>query len=150
MAFQLEVARQQLSQRLSYWQGQLDEVLGKGVELEVDPVGLPGDEAHLERFTFTALGLVMDLRSANATNSALLTPASLSSAIAFRQELRIHWRRFVILAVPSWAGAGASGGHSSRPPAAPSSRSTGTWSTDVVDRRGRPPEDDSSHGHARW
>lgn len=63
MAFQLEVARQQLSQRLSYWQGQLDEVLGKGVELEVDPVGLPGDEAHLERFTFTALGALRDALS---------------------------------------------------------------------------------------
>lgn len=60
MAFQLEVARQQLSQRLPYWQGQLDEVLGKGVELEVDPVGLPGDEVHLERFTFTALGALRD------------------------------------------------------------------------------------------
>ena len=56
-------------------------------------------------FTFTALGLVMDLRHANATNSALLTPASFSSAIAFRQELALHWRRFVILAVPSLAGA---------------------------------------------
>jgi hypothetical protein len=60
-------------------------------------------------FSFTALGLNMNLQHANATNSALLTPASITSGLAFFGELRRHWRRFAILALPSaagsWAGA---------------------------------------------
>lgn len=60
MSLELEAARQQLPQRLAYWQGQIDEVLGKGVELEVDPIGLPKDAAKLEQFTFTALGALRD------------------------------------------------------------------------------------------
>lgn len=63
MGFELEAAREQLPQRLSYWQGQVDEVLGKGVELEVDPIGLPLDAGKLERFTFTALGALRDALS---------------------------------------------------------------------------------------
>lgn len=63
MGLELEAAREQLPQRLSYWQGQVDEVLGKGVELEVDPVGLPREAAMLERFTFTALGALRDALS---------------------------------------------------------------------------------------
>ena len=63
MGSELEAARQQLPQRLAYWQGQVDEVLGKGVELEVDPTGLPRDAAKLERFTFTALGALRDALS---------------------------------------------------------------------------------------
>lgn len=55
-------------------------------------------------FTFTALGLKLPLLHANATNSALLAPASLISAIAFARELRQHWRKFCILAIPSIAG----------------------------------------------
>lgn len=63
MSFELEAARQQLSQRLSHWQGQIDEVLGKGVQLEVDPIGLPRDALKLEQFTFTALGALRDALS---------------------------------------------------------------------------------------
>jgi len=58
-------------------------------------------------FSFTALGLHMNLQHANATNSALLTPASITSGLAFFAELRKHWRRFPILALPSTAGAWA-------------------------------------------
>lgn len=60
MGTELEAARQQLPERLAYWQGQVDEVLGKGVELEVDPSGLPHDAGKLEHFTFTALGALRD------------------------------------------------------------------------------------------
>lgn len=63
MSFELEAAREQLPQRLSYWQGQVDEVVGKGVELEVDPIGLPRDPGRLEHFTFTALGALRDALS---------------------------------------------------------------------------------------
>ena len=59
--------------------------------------------------TFTALGLQIPLRNANATNAALLTPASLSSAMAFLKELRAQWRLLLILLIPtvlgSYAGA---------------------------------------------
>ncbi len=58
-------------------------------------------------FSFTALSLHMNLQHANATNSALLTPASITSGLAFFAELRKHWRRFLILALPSAAGAWA-------------------------------------------
>jgi hypothetical protein len=63
MSFELEAAREELPRRLSYWQGQVDEVVGKGVELEVDPVGLPKDPSRLEHFTFTALGALRDALS---------------------------------------------------------------------------------------
>lgn len=63
MSFELEAAREQLPQRLSYWQGQVDEVVGKGVQLEVDPIGLPRDPGRLEHFTFTALGALRDALS---------------------------------------------------------------------------------------
>ncbi len=56
-------------------------------------------------FSFTALGLSFPLKIANATNSALLTPASISSALAFLKELRTYWRRFVILMIPTILGA---------------------------------------------
>jgi hypothetical protein len=60
MSFELEAARQLLSKQLAHLQGQVDEVLGKGVQLEVDPIGLPRDAGKLEQFTFTALGAVRD------------------------------------------------------------------------------------------
>ena len=63
MSLELEAAREELPQRLSYWQGQVDEVVGKGVQLEVDPVGLPLDATRLEHFTFTALGALRDALS---------------------------------------------------------------------------------------
>lgn len=56
-------------------------------------------------FSFTALGLVHPLRYANATNAALLTPASISSALAFAKELRAQWRRFLLLLLPTILGA---------------------------------------------
>ena len=56
MSFELEAARQQLSQQLTYWQGQVDGVLGKGVQLEVDPIGLPLHAGKLEQFATIALG----------------------------------------------------------------------------------------------
>ncbi len=56
-------------------------------------------------FSFTALGLVHPLRYANATNAALLTPASMSSALAFAKELRAQWRRFLLLLLPTILGA---------------------------------------------
>lgn len=56
-------------------------------------------------FSFTALGLVHPLRFANATNAALLTPASISSALAFAKELRAQWRRFLLLLLPTILGA---------------------------------------------
>jgi uncharacterized protein len=63
-------------------------------------------------FSFSALGLSFGaqalsepLKLANTTNSALLTPASISSALAFIKELRVHWRRLAILAVPTVLGA---------------------------------------------
>jgi uncharacterized membrane protein YfcA len=55
-------------------------------------------------FSFTALGLAMPLKFANATNAALLGPASISSALAFLKELRVHWRRFLILLIPTVLG----------------------------------------------
>ncbi len=55
--------------------------------------------------TFTALGLQIPLRNANATNAALLTPASVSSAMAFLKELRAQWRLLVILLIPTILGA---------------------------------------------
>jgi hypothetical protein len=63
MSFELEAAREQLPQRLSYWQGQVDEVVGKGVQLEIDPIGLPRDAGRLEHFMFTALGALRDALS---------------------------------------------------------------------------------------
>lgn len=69
MSFELEAARKQLTERLSDWQRQLDEVLGKGVQLEVDPIGLPRDAAKLEQFATTALGAVR-----NALADAALDP----------------------------------------------------------------------------
>lgn len=50
MGLELEAARQELTERVSYWQGQLDELLGPGVELELDPVGLPEHPGMLRRF----------------------------------------------------------------------------------------------------
>lgn len=70
MSFELEAARQQLSQQLAYWQGKVDEVLGKGVQLEVDPLGLPRDAGRLEQFATIALGAVRD-----ALADAALDPA---------------------------------------------------------------------------
>ncbi len=55
-------------------------------------------------FTFTALGLAFPLRVANATNSALLTPASVSSAFAFLTELKRHKWRLAALIVPTVLG----------------------------------------------
>lgn len=55
-------------------------------------------------FSFTALGLLIPLKNANATNSALLTPASLISALAFLKELRSQWRLFLILLIPTLLG----------------------------------------------
>jgi hypothetical protein len=55
-------------------------------------------------FSFTALGLSMPLKVANATNAALLTPASVSSALAFLPELRRVWRRLLALAIPTVIG----------------------------------------------
>ena len=60
MGLELEAAREELPHRLSYWQGQLDHVVGKGVQLEVDPVGLPLDAARLEHFTATAFAALRD------------------------------------------------------------------------------------------
>ena len=60
MSFELEAARQQLSQGLAHWQGQLDEVLGVGVQLEFDPIGLPKDAGKLEQFASIALGAVLE------------------------------------------------------------------------------------------
>lgn len=50
MGLELEAARQELTERVPTWQGQLDEVTGGGVELEVDPVGLPTGPNTLKRF----------------------------------------------------------------------------------------------------
>lgn len=50
MGLELEAARQELTERVAYWQRQVDEVLGPGVELELDPVGLPELPATLRRF----------------------------------------------------------------------------------------------------
>lgn len=50
MGLELEAARQQLTDRVPKWQGQLDELTGGGVELEVDPVGLPTGPNTLKRF----------------------------------------------------------------------------------------------------
>jgi len=50
MGLELEAARQKLTQQVPTWQGQLDEVTGGGVELEVDPVGLPTGPNTLKRF----------------------------------------------------------------------------------------------------
>jgi hypothetical protein len=55
-------------------------------------------------FTFTALGMVFPLRVANATNSALLTPASISSALAFVSELKRHKWRLAALIAPTVLG----------------------------------------------
>lgn len=55
-------------------------------------------------FSFTALTFQVPLKFANATNSALLTPASITSAFAFLKELRSQWRLFVILMVPTLLG----------------------------------------------
>lgn len=63
MSFELEAARQQLSERIAYWQGQLDEVLGAGVQLEVDPLGLPKAAGKLEQFATMALGAVRNALS---------------------------------------------------------------------------------------
>jgi hypothetical protein len=63
-------------------------------------------------FTFSTLGLALNaqaiadpLKMANTTNAALLTPASISSALAFLKELRTHWRRLAILVGPTIIGA---------------------------------------------
>jgi hypothetical protein len=63
-------------------------------------------------FTFSAMGLSFaaqgidaPLKLANTTNAALLTPASVSSAVAFATELRASLRRLVALAIPTVFGA---------------------------------------------
>jgi hypothetical protein len=58
MSLELEAARQQVSERLAHWQGEIDKVLGPGVQLEVDPIGLPREKRRLEQFASTALGAV--------------------------------------------------------------------------------------------
>lgn len=63
MSFELEAARQKLAERVQFWQRQLDEVIGKGVLLEVDPRGLPSNIAKLADFANTGLG---ELRNALA------------------------------------------------------------------------------------
>lgn len=55
-------------------------------------------------FSFTALSFQVLPKFANATNSALLTPASITSAFAFLKELRSQWRLFVVLMVPTLLG----------------------------------------------
>lgn len=60
MGLELEAARQKLQERVGYWQGQLDALFGGGVELEVDPVGLPADPAALKRFGLQALPALRD------------------------------------------------------------------------------------------
>jgi uncharacterized protein len=56
-------------------------------------------------FSFSALGLALPLRLANATNAALLTPSAISASIVFLKELRRLWRRFVLLMLPTVLGA---------------------------------------------
>ena len=63
MSLELEAARQLLLEQVPHWQGQIDEVLGKGLQLDVDPVGLPRDVERLEQFAFTALGALRDAMS---------------------------------------------------------------------------------------
>ena len=58
MGLELEAARQHLVERLAHWQGEIDGVLGAGVQLEVDPIGLPRERKRLEQFATTALGAV--------------------------------------------------------------------------------------------
>lgn len=60
MGLELEAARQELQERVGYWQGQLDALFGGGVELEVDPVGLPSDPATLKRFGLQAFPALRD------------------------------------------------------------------------------------------
>jgi hypothetical protein len=55
-------------------------------------------------FTFTALGLQLPLKLANATNAAALAPAGLSSALAFLPELKSQWKRLIALLIPSALG----------------------------------------------
>lgn len=58
MGLELEAARQHLSERLAYWQGEVDAVVGAGVQLEVDSIGLPREKKRLELFATSALGAV--------------------------------------------------------------------------------------------
>ena len=58
MGLELEAARQHLSERLAYWQGEVDAVVGAGVQLEVDPIGLPREKKRLDQFATSALGAV--------------------------------------------------------------------------------------------
>jgi hypothetical protein len=60
MGLELEAARQELQERVGYWQGQLDALFDGGVELEVDPVGLPSDPATLKRFGLQAFPVLRD------------------------------------------------------------------------------------------
>lgn len=83
MGLQLEAARQELVERVSYWQRQLDEVLG-GVELEVDPVGLPDEPDTLRRFARQALPRLRDALAEAATDRA------------FAEHLRRHVARVLV------------------------------------------------------
>ena len=60
MGLELEAARRELTERVPYWQGQLDELFGGGVELELDPVGLPTEPATLKRFGLQAFAALRD------------------------------------------------------------------------------------------
>lgn len=111
MSLELEAARQQLPQRLSYWQGQVDEVVGKGVELEVDPVGLPHDAGKLEQFTFTALGALRDVLSGAALRDphfpeffrsrvAKVLVRNDESAATSRFDFEINRRLLVVITTP--------------------------------------------------
>lgn len=84
MSFELEAARQQLSASLGYWQGQLDQALGKGVELELDPIGLPREPGKLEQFATTALGALR-----NALRDAALEPG-------FAEYFRSHVSKVLV------------------------------------------------------
>jgi uncharacterized membrane protein YfcA len=46
----------------------------------------------------------LPLVPANATNATALVPGSVGGVVAFRRELRAHWRTFVVLLIPTVLG----------------------------------------------
>jgi uncharacterized protein len=75
--------------------GSVNAVAGGGTLFSFSALGL----------SFNAQGMADSLKLANTTNAALLTPASISSALAFLKELRVYWRRLAILVIPTIIGA---------------------------------------------
>ncbi len=69
MSLELEAARQKMNDQLINWESEFRKVLGVGIAVEIDPLGLPHDPAKLGHFAEAALSTLR-----NALNDAAQEP----------------------------------------------------------------------------